>query len=339
MRVAVVGCGTMGRMHALLLSRMDGVSEILVCEADAARAAGVAGEVGGRVVAHDAALDAADAVVIATPAHLHGVTVEAAVARGLPALCEKPLTEELASSAALVELVERSGAHVQMGFQRRHDPGFAEARRRIADGTAGQVHLLRLAAFDPRGDTHAAEWWPDGDAAPLFLHSSVHDFDFVRWMTGAEVVELTADGTRHDDSRPADARGIETAVVTMRMSDGSLAVLEATWLHPGGYDIRAEVIAEREHLSMGLSTRTPATHLDWPLSPDEAWTHYLERFEAAYRSELVAFLAAARGERPPASSARDGLEALRIAVAATRSYRERRTVAISEIAAPVGQAV
>jgi myo-inositol 2-dehydrogenase/D-chiro-inositol 1-dehydrogenase len=328
MRVAVIGAGSMGGKHAQLLSGLPDVTEVLVVDAVTARAEAVARDVGGRALDRDDAMDGADAVIVATPADLHGPSVEAAMARGIPVLCEKPLTDTVTSSAALVERIESTSAHVEMGFQRRHDAGFVAARDRLAN--AGPIHLVRLTAFDPRV---MPTDFPPNDAAPLFLHSSVHDFDFVRWISGSEVVEVTADGSRRDDARPADDRGIETAAVTMRLASGALAVLEATWLHPSGYDIRAEVVADRLHVTMGLGPRTPAEHADWPSGGVAApWASFLERFEEAYRAELVAFLAAVRGERPPASTARDGLEALRIAVAATRAYTERRSVALSEIA-------
>jgi myo-inositol 2-dehydrogenase/D-chiro-inositol 1-dehydrogenase len=219
-----------------------------------------------------------------------------------------------------------------MGFQRRHDVAFAEAHRRIASGEAGRVHLVRLTAFDPRIAPRPVTEFTPNDAAPIFLHSSVHDFDLARWLGCADVVEVTVDGSGRADPRPTDVRAVETAVVSMRLANGVLAVLEATWLHPGGYDIRAEVVADEAHLSMGLTPRTPATFLDpGSMEPGAPWSGYLERFEPAYRAELEAFLAAARGERPPASTVRDGHEALRVAIAATRSYAERRTVALDEI--------
>ncbi|HEX2765625.1 MAG TPA: Gfo/Idh/MocA family oxidoreductase [Candidatus Limnocylindria bacterium] len=333
MRVAVIGTGTMGGMHARLLAGLPAVSEVLVVDADAERAALVARDTGARVVSHDEAIDAADAVVVATPAVLHATSVEAAVARGVPVLCEKPLTDDLRSSAALVARVEEAGAIVEMGFQRRHDPAFAEAHRRLASGDAGAVHLVRLTAFDPLVTPRPVTEFTPNDAAPLFLHSSVHDFDLARWLGMGEVVEVGAHGSSRDHDRPDDVRGVETAVVTMRLANGALAVLEATWLHPGGYDIRAEVVAERAHLVMGLGPRTPADLLDAdaPAPARQRWSGYLERFEPAYRAELEAFLAVARGERPQTSTVRDGHEALRIAIAATRAYAEHRTVPLAEI--------
>ena len=135
MRVAVIGAGSMGGMHAWLLGGLPAVTEILLVEPDAARATAVAAEVGARVASFDEAFESAEAVIIASPSSVHAVSVAAAVAAETPALCEKPLTEDLASSAALVELVERAGAHVEMGFQRRHDValrGSADAAWRMA---------------------------------------------------------------------------------------------------------------------------------------------------------------------------------------------------------------
>lgn len=332
MRVAVVGCGSMGAMHATLLADMAQVDQVLVVDTDADRAAHVTRRIGARAGTLADALENVDAVVVATPPHLHAEAVVPALERGLSVLCEKPLAEDVADTARLAELGSRG--HLEVGFQRRHDPTFLAARDAAARST---IRLLRMSAFDPRVPDRPAASWPAGEVAPLFLHSSIHDFDCVRWLTGQEVLSVTTDGSRRDDARPDDARGIESATVLMRLSGGTLASLDASWLHPAGYDIRVELVTDDEHLTTGLSARTPARHLDW-IPTDErerpaAWSGYLERFEPAYRAELEAFLAAARGEREPATSGWDGVEAMRIAIAATRSYRERRTVTLDEVEA------
>jgi len=328
-RVAVVGAGSMGGMHAALLTGLPEVDELLVVDTDADRAAEVSARTGARVAGLAEVIEAADALVVATPPHLHAQAVIPALERGRSILCEKPLSEDLAETVRLAEL----GGHLEVGFQRRHDPSFAAARE-AARGTP--IRLVHLSAFDPRVVDRPAASWPAGEAAPLFLHSAIHDFDVLRWLTGQEVTAVTADGTRRDDTRPTDPRGIESASVVIRLSGGTLATLNSSWLHPDGYDVRIELLTDAGHLTAGLSARTPARHLDWMPAPDErerpsAWSGYLERFETAYRAELVAFLSAARGEREPATTGRDGVEAMRVAVAATRSYVERRTVALDEV--------
>jgi myo-inositol 2-dehydrogenase/D-chiro-inositol 1-dehydrogenase len=165
----------------------------------------------------------------------------------------------------------------------------------------------------------------------MFRDSSIHDFDMARWLSSAEVTEVVAMGGGRGRKRPEDPRDIEGAAVSMRLSNGAIAVLDASWLHPAGYDVRVEIVGERAAATGGLSPRTPAVHADWPAEPTDRWRSYLERFEPAYRAELEAFLACCRGVRPPSATARDGLEAMRIAVAATRSCLERRPVALDEI--------
>jgi len=327
MKVAVIGAGSMGGMHADLLGAMDGVDGLYVVDADPARSQEVADRNGGIAVTFEAAIEAAEAIIIATPPELHRVAVEAAIDAGCHVLCEKPLTESLETTIALTRRVEESGAHVELGFQRRHDAGFMAAR----DAATGRIHLVRLTAHDPLVSPRPVPSGPPPEVAPIFRDSSIHDFDVVRWLTGQEVTDVSVTAGRRDGSLASDPREIESAIVTMRMSGGTLAVLEASWLHPTGYDTRIELVSDATAVSGGLSPRTPSRHADWTAAT-AGWSGYLERFEPAYRAELAAFLESCRGVRPPATRARDGLEAMRIAIAATRSFTEDRRVDLSEIA-------
>ena len=331
MRVAVIGAGAMGAFHAELLAAMPDV-ELLVVDVDAARASMVAQRTGGSAIGLEKAMDRAEALVVATPPEYHAAAVEVALDRGIHVLCEKPLTDALASSIALAERAAASGTHLEIGFQRRHDAGYVALRAAVA---GQRIQLVRLTACDPRFEPPGLDAWPASDVAPIFRDSSIHDFDFTRWVSGQEVATVSVEASRRDGTRPEDPRGIETAVVSMRLAGGALAVLEASWLHPDGYDNRVEVLADGVAATAGLSPRTPGTMLEWPAAGGRVapWGGYLERFGDAYRAELTAFLAAARGERAPTSSARDGVEAMRIAVAATRSHLERRTVSLEEIPA------
>ena len=327
MKIAVVGAGTMGGMHADLLGAMDDVERLYVVDADAARAQEVALRAGGASATFEEAVEAAEAIIIATPPELHRAAVETALDAGLHVLCEKPLTESLDTTIELTRRVEEQGSHLEVGFQRRHDAGFNAAR----DAVDGRLHLVRLTAQDPVIPPRPAPTGPPPGVAGVFRDSSIHDFDLVRWLSRQEVSEVWVEAGHRDGSRPVDPREIESAIVGMRLSGGTLAVLDASWLNPVGYDARIELRSERAVLTAGLSPRTPARHIDWS-TPTDSWQGYLQRFEAAYRAELAAFLACCRGMRPPSSSARDGLEAMRVAVAATLSHVERRRVSLDEVA-------
>ena len=326
MKVAVVGAGRMGGFHAELLGATDDV-EVYVVDADATRAEDVARRNGGTAVTFAEAVATAEALVIATPPEFHRAEVEAAIGAGRHVLCEKPLTDTLSSSIELARQADDQGAHVEIGFQRRHDPGFVAARA----AAHGRIHMLRLTAHDPVFGPLPEPVGPPPEVAPIFRDSSIHDFDVARWLSGQEVTDVVVEAGRRDGTLPDDPRRIESAVVSMRLFGGGLAVLDASWLHPWGYDIRIELITESAALTAGLSPRTPARHVDWTPEPADGWRGYAERFAPAYRAEIEAFLAACRGERPPAATARDGLEAMRIAVASTRSHVERRPVALDEI--------
>ena len=328
MKVAVIGAGSMGGMHADLLGAMSNVTALVVVDADRARAEAVAGRNGGTTATFEEALGLADAIVVATPPQLHHFEVEAALDAGRHVLCEKPLTDSLESTIALTRRIEADGAHVEVGFQRRYDAGFVAARQAAGE----RLQLVKLTAHDPRVAPREPAATPPPEVAPIFRDSSIHDFDLVRWLSGQEVTEVSVEAGRRDGARPRDPRQIETAIVSMRLSDGALAVLDAIWLHPSGYDIRIELVSDEAAVSGGLSERTPVRHIDWT-QPTDAWRGYLDRFEEAYRAELDAFLDCCRGMRPAGSTARDGLEAMRIAVAATRSHVERRRVSLDEIPA------
>ena len=167
----------------------------------------------------------------------------------------------------------------------------------------------------------------------LFRDSSIHDFDALRWVTGLEVAELYAVGSVRNFPVFARYDDVDTGAVVLQMTDGTLAVLGQTRHDPLGYDIRMEVMGSKDAVTVGLSTATPLRSLeaDAPSMPGPPWTSFLSRFEAAYRAELLAFLRVARREADSPCTARDGLEAMRISVAATRSRAEHRPIRMSEV--------
>ncbi len=128
----------------------------------------------------------------------------------------------------------------------------------------------------------------------------------------------------HDD--------VDTAAVILRLVDGTLGVLSQTRHDPRGYDVRMEIVGSGDSVALGLGPRSPIRSLEADASPQlPAWTTFLTRFDQAYRTELETFVRVARGEVPSPCTARDALQAMRISVAAGRSQRDRRAVALSEI--------
>ena len=330
MRIALLGAGRIGRLHARVLAAQTEVSEIIVADVVPGRARELAAECNGRAVESvEEALDDADAVVIATSTDAHATLVRAAVERGLPTFCEKPLAFDLGETADLVGRVERAGVPLQVGFQRRFDPAYREARRLVEAGELGIVYLVRLIAHDhePPPDAYIPT------SGGLFRDSSIHDFDALRWVTGQEVVEVYATGSVRAFDAFARHGDVDTGAAILRLGDGTLGVLGQTRHDPRGYDVRMEIVGSRDSVTVGLGPRTPIRSLepDAATAPGAAWTSFLDRFEVAYTEEVRAFVQVARGAIRSPCTAQDALEAMRISVAATQSLANGRPVCIADV--------
>ena len=332
MRVALIGAGRIGRLHARLLSATPGVDEVVVADAQQERAATVAAEVGARAATSiEAALDGADAVVIAAATDAHANLIRTAIGRGLPAFCEKPLASTLEDSLAVAREIEAIGVPFQLGFQRRFDAGYAEARRLVETGDLGTIYVVRLAGHDPE-PPHESYIPVSGG---LFRDFSIHDFDVLRWLTGSEVEEVYADGGVRGFPVFAKYGDVDTAVAILRLADGGLAVLSSARHDPLGYDIRAELFGSKDSVSVGLGPRTPIRSVEPGVPPPggPAWSDFIDRFENAYRAEFAAFAQVARGDLASPCTAGDGVQAIRIAEAATTALKEHRIVPLSEVPA------
>jgi myo-inositol 2-dehydrogenase / D-chiro-inositol 1-dehydrogenase len=331
MKVGLLGAGRIGALHAGVLARDPGVDTILVGDADRGRAESVARDVGGEAGKIEEVLDSRpDAVVIAASTPAHADLIRASMQAGIPAFCEKPIALGYEETVEVVEEVESSGATLQIGFQRRFDAGYSNAKRLIEKGALGTIYSIRLATHDP--EPPPEEYIPASGGIFRDLH--IHDFDILRWLTGGEVEEVYATGSVRGFDFFAEHGDVDTSAALIRMKDGVVAVLTGGRHDPLGYDVRAEVFGSKDSIAIGVDRRTPLRSVEPGMPPQEkpAYPNFQERFIDAYRAEMEHFLSVVRGEAENPCTARDALEALRIAMAADRSLAENRPVSISEIA-------
>jgi myo-inositol 2-dehydrogenase/D-chiro-inositol 1-dehydrogenase len=330
MRIGLIGAGRIGALHARLLAAQDGVEEVVITDADAALAARIATEVGATHVP-DAAmlLRSVDGVVIAAATSAHGALIRESLAAGVPTYCEKPLGETLEDAIAVATEVEASGVPFQLGYQRRFDAGYREARRMVVSGELGTVYAFRLAGHDP-APPHESFIASSGG---LLKDFSAHDFDIIRWLLGREVAEVYATGAVRGFPVFAKYGDVDTAVMTLRMDDDTLGVLTVARHDPLGYDVRAELFGSRDTISVGLGPRTPMRSVEPGVPPPAGpvWPGFLVRFEDAYRDELAGFVSLVRGQIPSPCTARDGVESLRVAEAGNLSMSQRRPIMLTEI--------
>ena len=331
MKIAILGVGRLGAFHARVLRGLPGVDELRINDADAGRAAALAKTLGAKhATSIDAALAGADAAVIVTPTGTHAELIRRALDEGLAVFCEKPIALDLESTKRVVDHVEKAKGRVQIGFQRRFDAGFQEARRRVRGGELGTVYSFHMTSRDALPPPDAYIQTSGGQ----FVDQLIHDFDVTRWMFGDEVDEVYATGSTLGYPQYAQWGDVATSAAVLKLRGGAVGLLQAARQNEAGYDIRVEVYGAKDTIAVGLDPRTPMSSVerDGPKMKDPAYPTFFVRFDAAYRAELAHFLRFARGEAENACTVRDGMEALRIALAARRSLKERRPVALKDMA-------
>jgi myo-inositol 2-dehydrogenase / D-chiro-inositol 1-dehydrogenase len=328
--VGVVGVGRIGRFHAQTLLDLDTVDRLTIADTETTRAEQVAAELGAHAAeTPEARVEAGvDALVIATSTPGHVPMLQLATRAGLPAFCEKPVSLDLATLDRLIEEVERAGTFVQIGFQRRCDAGYRAAADAVATRALGTLLVLRAATHDPSPPPEAYI----ASSGGIFADLHIHDFDAIRFVSGQEVVDVYADGAVLETDWFDRYGDVDTAVAALRLSGGALAVLTGTRHDPRGYDVRLEVFGTADSVAVGLDGHSPLRSLEPGAAPTgQGYANFFERFEAAYRNELAAFVSGvlAGGTSPcPLAEAR---AALAVALAAGRSRAERRPVSIEEV--------
>jgi len=321
MRVAVCGLGRMGRLHAAQVAALgDRALLAAVCDprpealADAERSWGTAGY---RDLAGLLERAAPDALVLATPAAERGPLIAQAAARGVAIFCEKPLALTLSDAALASSAVASRRVLFQIGFQRRFDPAYLQARRQLDEGVIGDPILFRAVARDA--------WEPTLDYARpevsggLLVDMAVHDFDLARWLMASEVARVSTEGSALLYPQLRTVGDIDSAVVNLAFRSGAVGNVEASRTGTYGYDIRTEIVGTRGALYVGAIEDSAVVTAGPRGFERRAVSGFAERFHDAYAAEIAAFLDCVAAEREPACGIRDGVAALEIALAARAS--------------------
>ena len=325
----MLGAGRIGALHACnLAGSVDGAQLVAVMDADPAAAQRAA--YGGAAVCKDA--DAllthpgVDAVLIASPTPLHAEQIKAAAGAGKAIFCEKPVALDLETTQRALAVVRETGVPFQIGFNRRFDAGFREVARAIHAGELGKPEMFRSQSSDPTPPPESYVATSGG----IFIDSVIHDLDIARFMMG-EIQRVTALG-RVLVAPYLEAYGdIDTSILTLEFASGAIGVVQNSRRTAHGYDLRVEVHGERGKLVTEAERATQVWRYGEAGIQGDYIYYFLERFRDAYRAEVQAFVDAVREGRMPTPGAEDALEALRVALAATTSFKEKRPVEVAEI--------
>ena len=313
--IAVIGAGRIGRIHAPNVAAHPGARLAGVADVDAAAATRLAEACGARALSLDEAFTA-DAVLIGSPTPTHADFIERAAAAGRAIFCEKPIDLDANRVRTCLEAVRRAGVPLMVGFNRRFDPLFAALKRRMVAGDIGELELLTIFSKDP-GPPPISYIESSGG---LFRDCMIHDLDMARFLLGEEPVELHAAASCLVDPAIGVAGDVDTAVATLRTASGKLCQISNSRRATYGYDQRIEAHGEKGLLRAGNVTATTVELANAAgFATDPALPFFLERYAEAYRLELDAFVTAVAAGQAPKPNGEDGLKALLLADAATRS--------------------
>jgi scyllo-inositol 2-dehydrogenase (NAD+) len=329
--MAVVGVGTMGRQHAQNIRRLIPEAQLLaVADTDLKRAQQVASEL---EIAHaynsvEALAENRDiqAVVVVTPAKFHGAAMRICAQAGKDIFCEKPFTLTVEEADEVVELTRKVSVRVQVGHVRRYDPPNVRAKKRIEAGEIGDPVIFKSLARDPAPPP--VSYMASGVNGMFFQDSTVHEFDLGRWLMNDEIAEIHAYGGVLVFPEIAQFNDIDTALVNMKFSRGTLGAVENYMQSGYGYDIRTEIVGSKGTIIMGYLQQTAELLLTAGGARTDVVDHFLVRFADGYLDEMRDFVQTMLADREPKVDAFDGRQAVAAAAAAEASYREGRAVAV-----------
>lgn len=332
-RIAVLGCGRIGRMHADNIAAHPRAELAGVYDVHAPSAAEVSTKHGvtNFASAEDVfASGAVDAVLIATSTATHVDFIEMGVKAGKALLCEKPIHLDLAKVNALKQRIAGTEVPIMLGFVRRFDPGHAAARQALLDGELGALHQVIITSRDPGMAPDAYIEVSGG----IFRDMTIHDLDLARFMLGEEVTTVSAQGSRLvDPALMQRCNDYDTVVVVLTTASGKQAVITNSREASYGYDQRVELfgskgmaISQNHHENLVTKHLKTATNVSAPLQH-----FFIERYTDAFNAEIDLFVDAVENGTPVPVGFEDGRLALVLADACFKSVAEGRTVKVNEI--------
>ena len=322
----IVGVGRIGKLHADNLLRIQGVRLKAVADPFLDPEEWTSREIeASRDPDSLIEDDQIDAVLICSPTPTHAALIEAAARAGKHIFCEKPLDLDPERIQKTLSVVAKTGVRLQVGFNRRFDPTFARLRRAVEMGEVGDLHLVKIVARDP--EPPPIEYVESSGG--MFLDMTIHDFDMVRFLSGSEVEEVQAFGAVLIDPAIGQAGDVDTAVVVLKLANGTLAVIENSRRSVFGYDQRIEVFGSKGGIE-ALNETPCQIRLRSSKTVRSENPHYffLERYKESYVAEIESFMTSIREDTDPPVDGNDGLIPVLIGLAATRSMNENRPVRV-----------
>ncbi len=268
-----------------------------------------------------------DAVLVCSSTDTHAPISIEAIEAGKHVFCEKPLAN---TTDKIKEIAEALKAHpevkFQVGFNRRFDHNFAAIRKAYDEGKIGDAQILKITSRDPQAP-------PVGYcAASIFLDMTIHDFDMACFLTNSDVEELYVYADALINPGIREYGDFDTAIISMKMANGALAVIDNSRQAMYGYDQRAELFGSKGMVATSNDTLSSAvlSTVDG-VTGEKPLYFFLERYMESFSQEVREFCDAIINNTETPVGIHAGMQSVKIALAAEKSANEGRPVKLSEI--------
>jgi myo-inositol 2-dehydrogenase/D-chiro-inositol 1-dehydrogenase len=322
LNIGIIGAGRIGKLHANnLVNRVPFARVAAISDVNLPAAQELAAKLGVKVAVadyHEILSDPKiDAVFICSSTDTHSpISVEAAKA-GKHIFCEKPIDHDLTKIEAVLKAVKEAGVKYQVGFNRRFDRNFKHVRDVVASGGVGDVQIVKVTSRDPSAPPISYVKVSGG----IFVDMTIHDFDMVRYLSGSEVTEVSVFGACLVDPEIGKAGDVDTCIISLRFANGALGVIDNSRQAVYGYDQRVEVFGSKGMISADNETANNTTwYTAERVTKEKPLWFFLERYNDAFIQEETEFVAACLNGKDTPVGSFDGLQPVKIAIAAKKSW-------------------
>lgn len=269
-----------------------------------------------------------DAILVCSSTDTHAEISIAAAEAGKDIFCEKPVDLDPAKIEEVLNVVEENEVKFQVGFNRRFDHNFKAVKEAVEAGKIGNPHIINITSRDPEAPPIEYVKVSGG----IFLDMTIHDFDMVRYLSDSEVEEVYATGEVLVDPDIGEAGDIDTAVITLKLKNGAIAVIDNSREAAYGYDQRAEVFGSKGAIRVENDKESTAKLSTADGVEEETPLYFfLERYMDSFAEEMKSFINAIENNEEVPVGGEDGLKPVLIGLAAKKSLEENRAVKISEV--------
>ena len=335
-KIGSVGLGRLGYEHACNIANLvPGAELTALCDVDEKRVKEVAAELGVPYTYTDVAEmvknPELDAIVIVSPSMYHADHIKLALDAGKHVFCDKPLDTTIEKCKQAEKAVEAHPDKVFMlGFMRRFDDSYAEAKQRSHNGDIGKVVLVRSYTQDPRTTIEGTLKFAPHSGGQ-FLDMCVHDIDLIRWFTGSNIKKVWGIGGVFEFDLYRELNDADNAAATVQCENGAMGFMFTNRTHGAGCNVETEIIGTHGTLRIAnVGRKNMLQIVDGSGAREEYYPDFLSRWHQAYVNEIKEFVACINEGRKPGVTVYDGTKVSQAAYRCKESFETGKLLEVEE---------